>query len=876
MAASDALVVVNDWVSEFYFTADENKGTFRKATLDLVKAWKDESEDTEWRSPLDRFTASRQSLLSSLISLHATVANVEEGASAQRRRAALAEASSAFAQQLREILAFDQAPHRGDGALRWFTPSGTDEPAVAVIDAVAVDTAEELLSKKGGLLTQDVSVQVGGEDQLESTVSGLLSALLSVEHPPKYILIIAGRTVVLTSDDGWTQGRYLAVDVQTIADRGDVRSAGEVQRMVAALSAWSVAPDANGVIWWDERREESVLNAVGVSPDLRDGVRDSIEILANEVVNRRRAQGLEPLADDQAQVLAVQSLRYLYRILFLLFAEASPELGVVPTGDPHYESGYSVDRLRELTLKPLTTASEDGTHFYESLGMLFQLVDRGHHSQEVDDERHGRGLTFEAMRSDLFRTDRTSLIDEVRLGNAALQKVLQNLLLTREKRGRGRGFISYVALGINQLGAVYESLMSYTGSFAHGTLVELARYGDSSGGSWVVPEERVDEELAEHRIWSEDELGERHPKTYQNGEFVFRLSGRQRQQSASYYSPKVLTQFTVQQGLEELVPEDMTAQEILSLTVCEPALGSGAFAIEAVRQLAELYLSRRQDELGERIEGENYASEWQKAKTYIALHNVYGVDLNPTAVELAEVSLWLDTMSRGLKAPWFGLRLRSGNSLVGARHAMYDATTVQKSTPKVRMSTAPRHLPLDHAAGDLAGIFHFLLPASGWGAAGDNKEIKAVAPDQARELRDWARRVVRKPTKTELKELQSLTLRIDDLWQLATRRMVEAEKQSRRSIDVWGAQTQPGGAVTRETIEASLNDPNSAYRRLRLIMDAWCALWFWPVTLGEAQPAPPEWEEWLAAIRRIVGQGFTGRKGRQSEYFYDRDSEWAA
>ncbi|MCG7444016.1 3'-5' exonuclease [Dermabacter vaginalis] len=118
--------------------------------------------------------------------------------------------------------------------------------------------------------------------------------------------------------------------------------------------------------------------------------------------------------------------------------------------------------------------------------------------------------------------------------------------------------------------------------------------------------------------------------------------------------------------------------------MCEPALGSGAFAIEAVRQLAEEYLQRRQAELGERIDPEEYPQELQKVKAYIALHNVYGVDLNPTAVELAEVSLWLDSMSSGLKAPWFGLRLRAGNSLIGARRATYAASNVLKAGEKAK------------------------------------------------------------------------------------------------------------------------------------------------------------------------------------------------
>lgn len=878
MPSSDALVVANEWISEFYFTADENSGTFLAETKKLVKEWKRESEDSPgYESPLEWFTSARQRILSNLIALHAAAAKLPERATNTQRREAVGRASSAAADELREVLGYTSQPSRGEGALRWYSPLDTTEPSIAMIDALASETAEDLLSKHHGLLTEDVTLHEEGGHPI-SSVSELLSALVSEDQPPRYMLVLAGRTVVLTSEDAWSQGRYLAVDVQTVAERGDTKSGGEIQRMLACIAAPSVAPDANGTIWWDARREESVRNAVGVSKDLRDGVRESIEIIANEVVSRRKDKELPPLPDDQAQVLAIQSLRYLYRILFLLYAEASPELGVVPTGDPEYETGYSIDRLRELTLKQLTSRSAGGTHFYSSLQVLFELVEVGHQPRSPGDDDAAdvarEGLTFEALRSDLFRRDRTALIDEVQLGNKALQRVLQNLLLTKERRGRDRGFISYVALGINQLGAVYESLMSYTGSFANGTLVELAKHGNPSDGSWVVPEDRVDEELREHVVMTEDELGREVPRTYHYGEFVFRLSGRQRQQSASYYSPEVLTQFTVQQGLEELLTDEMSAEDILGLSVCEPALGSGAFAIEAVRQLAAAYLERRQAELDTKIDPEDYPAELQRVKAYIALHNVYGVDLNPTAVELAEVSLWLDTMSRGLKAPWFGLRLRSGNSLVGARHSVYDTSVVEKALPKARMTTTPRHVPLDRTVDKTTGIFHFLLPAEGWGAAGSNKEIKKLAPEQAKALREWSKRVHRKPTKKELTELASLTDRIDDLWQLARRRMMEAERQSRRSVEVWGAEVEPGGAVTREEIEAWLDDPNSAYRRLRLIMDAWCALWFWPVTLEEDTPQPPEFDEWLTVIRQITGQKFEGRKGRQGEYLGSSDSEW--
>src|SRR5699024_10406969 len=153
--------------------------------------------------------------------------------------------------------------------------------------------------------------------------------------------------------------------------------------------------------------------------------------------------------------------------------------------------------------------------------------------------------------------------------------------------------------------------------------------------------------------------------------------------------------------------------------------------------------------------------------------NVYGVDLNPTAVELAEVSLWLDTMAPGLKAPWFGLRLRAGNSLIGARHAVYSAHTLKDAKVKAVVETAPENLPVTtvhdqpDADGKRAGvegkIFHFLLPGEGWLAAAWHTEIKRLAPDQAKELRDHAKGWAGKLTKPQVAQLEKLSQRVEEL-----------------------------------------------------------------------------------------------------------------
>ncbi|MGO3233556.1 MAG: DNA methyltransferase [Microbacterium sp.] len=857
--ASDAFVVGEDWISEHYFNTESTKQSFHARLLSLRKDWDARAKEGE-TTPSSRLAEVRREVQTAL---------------AREIVDTRAYKDDVLSPLVRALGYTDARWHRIDaGPVTLMAATEAPEAVLgAVVRARRVDDVSDLLAKDEPTLIEPFVAENGDEVR---SVARTLSYLFSGDDAPAFAVVIAGTWALLAERDRWPEGRYLAVDLQLALDRNDTKRAGEFDRAVSILAAETVLPDAGGATWWADTLEDSVKHTVGVSKDLREGVRESIEIVANEVVRRRAQQGLEALPDEQAQVLARQSLRYLYRILFLLYAEASPELKVLPVGVPEYSLGYGLDRLRELVLVELRAESRDRTHLYASLETLTRLVDAGHNDrvQSDEDETLLEGLVFNPLNADLFSRDATGLIDEVKLGDGALQRVLQLLLLTREsqtKRGRDRGFISYADLGINQLGAVYEGLMSYTGFFAAEDLYEVAPGGDGSKGSWVVPVTRADGIAPADFIRMTDQTtGERRPRRYSGGEFVFRLSGRERQTSASYYSPEVLTKFVVSQALEELLDQDgsvTTAEEILSLSVCEPALGSGAFAIEAVRQLAEQYLDRRERETNDKIDPDERPRELQKAKAAIALHQVYGVDLNATAVELAEISLWLDTMVDGLQAPWFGLRLRRGNSLIGARRAVYSEKQV---TSKAWLKDVPTDVPVSNLVDDMRDgriatatsgkLHHFLLPAEGWGAAVDAKEGKELAPEAFLALREWRKKMRQKPSKDQLKKLQGLAHRVEVLWQFTLRRLEIAETQVRRDVELWN-DPRPAAdgaeAITRADIEAFLNDPNGAYQRLRRVMDAWCAMWFWPLTDALTDGAePPSLDEWIDGLSALLGHHF--------------------
>ena len=718
----------------------------------------------------------------------------------------------------------------------------------------------------GRLLTP---VEVGSREKIE-TGAKLARWLFAADEPPRYVLLLHGGVIVLADRLTWGEGRYLAVSLDAALERAD---AAELELIAALFSADALQPPAEG---GEEPLAAFVAgsrqHAVGVSAELREGLRESVQIIANEVLDRLREQGVPPGDIDDgtlARNLGRQSLRYLYRILFLLYAEARPELGILPVDDEDYMAGYSMARLGDLIARRLGGEEARKTfHLYESLAVLFRMVNDGHPIRDgvsADGLSEGAGLRFEALKADLFDPARTRLIGSVvrpghdeddpnaprydtRLRDGALYRVLRRLMLSKGggrggRRGRTErgGFISYAQLGISQLGAVYEGLMSYTGFIADEELYEVAKNGAPSGGSWMIPASKVPDYADEVFVKVKDENGIQTQERvrYRPGSFVYRLAGRDRQTSASYYTPQSLTSVIVQLALEQRVKEQggtATAAEVLRWRVCEPALGSGAFLNEAIDQLAALYLRLREEEADTRLEPEDRAMALQRVKAYIALHNCYGVDLNETAVELAEVSIWLSVMHRGLQAPWFGLHLVRGNSLIGAGRRFYPAHTL---TNGEWLDTAPVDHPF--SAGEIPSghVHHFLLPAVGWGAVAGEKEAKQLAPEQAKQLGTWRRQLRKPPSEkrsrghklAQLQRLQALSVRAEYLWSLVIERLRISEREISRQIDVWRAEDlpKPQEAIPRDKIVADLTVQGTPYWRLKTVMDAWCALWFWPL-----------------------------------------------
>lgn len=369
---------------------------------------------------------------------------------------------------------------------------------------------------------------------------------------------------------------------------------------------------------------------------------------------------------------------------------------------------------------------------------------------------------------------------------------------------------------------------------------------------------------------------------YAKGTFIYRLAGREREKSASYYTPEVLTKCLVKYALKELL-KDKSADDILHLTICEPAMGSAAFLNEAINQLAEAYISRKEQETGEIIGYEDRFNQLQKVKMFIADRNVYGVDLNPVAVELAEVSLWLNTIYPNGFVPWFGTQLVNGNSLIGARRQCYRVSSLQATSKGLRWyEKAPERVPLgtERKRGKLATqIYHFLLGDPGMCSYTD-KVIKQLEPAKIKFLNTWNKAFTAPYCDDDIETLKKLSKTIDKLWKDQISLRQQLKQQTHDSLSVFKFNDDEPDSHTSirtkdqmlRTMYRSENAKNAgAYARLKFAMDYWCALWFWPIDKADLLPSRSEFLNDMYMI--LVGLYSTNSDSQQLSMLEDADEE---
>jgi hypothetical protein len=335
----------------------------------------------------------------------------------------------------------------------------------------------------------------------------------------------------------------------------------------------------------------SIEHGSSVRAALREGVLEAVELIFRALAGRartaRRAGGRDHDNRNDLQWTFEQALTVVYRILFLLFAEAR---GLVPMWHPVYREHYTVEALRAAAERP---GRQRG--LWEALQALCRLAHAG---------CRAGSLRVTAFNGRLFSPARAPLADTCRIDDANVQRALLALSTRPGRTSRER--ISFGDLGVEQLGAVYESVLDFEPACAT---------GGSAKRSPASPAPDVG--------------------------LVSR--GQIRKASGTFYTPQSITDYLVRHTLAPLV-EGASPERILQLRVLDPAMGSGAFLVAACRYLAAAYECALVRDEG-RLAGDISPSDRATFRRLVAQRCLYGVDINPFAVQVARLSLWLATLA---------------------------------------------------------------------------------------------------------------------------------------------------------------------------------------------------------------------------------------
>ena len=383
-------------------------------------------------------------------------------------------------------------------------------------------------------------------------------------------------------------------------------------------------PDPSGTSFLDLVLGESQQYTVAVSDDLKNRVYDALRLLIDGFLKFSH-NGFDT-ADPPLSEIHTNCLILLYRILFILYAESRD---LLPLDNRDYALQYSLDYLATDIHEKLDgdiAFAPGASRYWTGLRQLFTLINDG-----WDDH-------IPQYNGGLFNPNQHLFLERYGIGDNALAQVIE--LLTRTEKGER---IAYRDLDVRHLGDIYEGLLEYQLQIAEQDLVIVSRKGSET----VAPQSSPNQEIA-----------------YPEGAVYLLTDKGERKATGSYYTPDYIVRYIVENTLAPLC-EGKTVDEILSLKILDPATGSGHFLVGVVDYLAEELITHPDaPHMTKTGSEETELAYWRRR---VVESCVYGVDLNPMAVELAKLSLWLHTVAKGEPLSFLDHHIRCGNSLIGAK-----------------------------------------------------------------------------------------------------------------------------------------------------------------------------------------------------------------
>jgi len=446
------------------------------------------------------------------------------------------------------------------------------------------------------------------------------------------IVTNGARLRLLRESARFTRPAYVEFDLQAMLEGEQFSDFALLYRLLHRSRLPQRAADAPEC-WLERYHQQALAEGGRVRDRLRDGVEQALKTLANGLLRHPANERLRrALAGGELtpQEFYRQVLRLVYRLLFLMVAEERNLIAA--TGDDAdralaiYQAHYSMARLRRLAEHAGVAASAgEGGYGDLWIGLLAAF--------RIFDGSVSHRFPIAPLDGDLFSDAACPhLTAETRMANADLLAAIRALALSHDPESRTLRRVNYGALDVEELGSVYEALLDYRPVIAH-----------APAGS---PDARFD-----------------------------LIPGTERKTTGSYYTRPELVQELIASALEPVLAQrlasagrDAAAREaaLLSIRVCDPACGSGHFLLAAARRLGrELARIRAGDD-------EPSPAQFRHAVRDVIRRCIFGVDLNPLAVDLCKLALWIEGHAAGLPLSFLDHHIRCGNSLVGATRALVE------------------------------------------------------------------------------------------------------------------------------------------------------------------------------------------------------------
>jgi len=474
----------------------------------------------------------------------------------------------------------------------------------------------------GSDIDLDTSHPLFGQEGRKRSPTGLAQEYLNARDDSLWAIVSNGQVLRLLRDNpAMTRPAYLEVDFARLFEEDNY---ADFATLWLLLHSSRLAPqkDLPEHCWLEQWREKGHDEGERALDKLRYGVADALRQLGTGFLAhpantdlRQKLSANELSTEDYFQ----QVLRLVYRFLFLLTAEdrCIALLPVNHEGQDYrsaralYETGYSISTLRDKARQ--RRHYDHHTDAWDLLGVTF------------DGYANGQPLLAQPALGGLFAPDQCEDLSNSQIENRYLYSALFNLCYFEHKGILAR--INYRDMDTEEFGSVYESLLE------------------------LIPQ------LHTEGQWRFSFIGD--------AEDEAAASGHSRKLTGSYYTPDSLVQELIKSALEPVIKDRLQTnpqsprEALLGITVCDPACGSGHFLLAAARRLAT--------ELAQIDAGSDQATEshFRHALRDVVRHCIYGVDLNPMAVELCKTGLWLESIEPGKPLSFLDAHIQCGNALVG-------------------------------------------------------------------------------------------------------------------------------------------------------------------------------------------------------------------